>query len=689
MHVHAKTKVPRRVRTRLQAARIIAATLILPAIGALALLRAGPTSAASPAMASVADEFRPIIPSTTWVNIRPEPYATADWATRPTPASQASTAFNTNAQVPHQPDAASVPVFASFDFMRGYFTNITAPAIVDGKPWDNGSMNYSQYLQPGGGTSYWDYWIENEPWNSPNHKWRDEQGQWHTYHTETIQDASGKTQTAYILVDRPGPGVMDKLWFTHNPVRSFMRVILQKDLFWSADPPDVTEWGSLSRLGNLRIEVDSHVLYDGPIIPWFSGQAQRLTPELQQILVWRYGQFGSDGNIIPIPYQRHLKVYVYGGPDKPKWFMATGVTLPADTTVQAPVSLDNGFDISRLADLAQTVLHPEEYLQSVASPQEYSVTVQSDAPVNLVFKGTGTLAGIQFLLPKRFDLSGLWMRVYYGDHAGIDLPLLAFFGQPDQVIVHHSTPIGIIDSGDNYLLYSNMPMPYQAGMRIELTTASQQSIPVQIKAVALNQVSGTQLRVLYRPSEQLVTYGPDFKASIEGDGKLVGLVLVTGDQGFDSIPKKINSATGKEDSSKLAWPMGYLEGNLAIADGAGNSRYYGGQEDWADGGYYFNSGYTTPPGGSNRPFAGILRYQEGKDGYATLFRYFNDLSAFRFKDGLNLSLGHGTWQNNFPVRYGAVVFYYWQVPGADQTVLPASNYRAVRQPPTNANEPPG
>ncbi len=677
MHQHENITAIPRVRNRRIPRRLITNTVILLATGIIALLSAS-TSAASPAVGFVDKETGPETQNLTWRKVQPNPSPTPDLPHAPTPVSIARDPLDGTPQARLQPKVESMPVFSSFDFMRGYLTNITAPAIVDGKPWDNGSMNYWQYQQPGGGNSYWDYWIENEPWDSPNHKWRDDQGQWHTYRTETIQDSSGKHETAYVLVDRPGPGVMDKLWFTHNPVRSFMRIILQKDLFWSADPPDVTEWGSLARLGNLRIEVDDHILYDGPIIPWFSGQAQDLTPELQQILVWRYGWFGSNGNIIPIPYQDHIKVVVYGGPDKPKWFMATGLTLPENTLVKPPGSSRNGFDIDRLAQLARTVFQPEEYLRSVAAPQVYSVTVQQDAPVNLVFQGSGTLAGIQFLVPKRYDLTTLRMRVFYGDQVGIDLPLLAFFGQPDQVIEHRSTPIGITESGENYLLYSNLPMPYQTRMRIELTTSAPQAIPLQVMAVTVSQLFGTQLHVLYQPSVRLETYGPDFKVSIEGDGKVVGLVLVTGDQEFDTIPKIIDSKTGKEDTSKLTWPMGYLEGNLAITDGAGNSRYYGGQEDWAEGGYYFNSGYTTPPGGSNRPFAGILRYQEGKDGYATLFRYFNDLSAFRFKDGVKLSFGHGTWQNNFPVTYSAVVFYYSQVPGADQTSLPASDYIAKR-----------
>ncbi|MBI3741609.1 MAG: hypothetical protein HY257_07630 [Chloroflexi bacterium] len=53
-----------------------------------------------------------------------------------------------------------------------------------------------------------------------------------------------------------------------------------------------------------------------------------------------------------------------------------------------------------------------------------------------------------------------------------------------------------------------------------------------------------------------------------------------------------------------------------------------------------------------------MRFKDAEDGYATIYRYFNDLSAFRFKNGLTLSFGHGTWRNNFPVTFGSTVLYY-------------------------------
>lgn len=563
-----------------------------------------------------------------------------------------------------------MPVYSSFDFLTGYLSNLNYPIIVDGKPWDVGSTNMEQLRAKGGGTSYWDYWSEGEPWDSPNHLWLDDHGHAFTYRTETVKDASGKSATAYVLVDRQGPGVMDKLWFTHDPTQSFMGVLLQSSVFfWTIDPPEVTEWGSLAKLGNLRIEVDGRAVYDGPILKWFSGDAQQLPPVLKKVLTWHYRQMGSDGNIVPITYLNSLKVSVYGGTGKPKWFMATGMTLPPGTLVKPYAGTANDLPLKEMEQLAQNILSPESFINALDYQRTDDQSVQAGAPASLAFDGAGTVAALQFQIEKQYDPRRLWLKIKYGDETGLDLPLLAFFSEPDQISLHHSSPIGVIDADKSYIFYTNMPMPFQNGMTIQLSTNSATPIPVKVKIATLNRTTNTQLRALYEPEQKLTVHGPDFSMNVEGSGKMVGLVFTSKDQQFDLVPKVMDEKTGEEDNAKKIWPMGYLEGNLTIVDGEGNSRYYSGQEDWAEGGYYFNSGYTTPPGGSNMPFAGILRYQGGRDGFAVLFRYFNDLSAFRFKNGLHLSFGHGTWQNNFPVTYGATLFYYHEIPGAAITHL--------------------
>ncbi len=559
-----------------------------------------------------------------------------------------------------KPIAGAVPVHSTFDFLRGYLTNRSYPAIVDATPWSNGSINYEQYHQELGGVSYWDFWSEHENWNSPSYLYLADDGKWQPYRTETIRNAAGRETTAYVLVDRKGPGAMDKIWFTQDAVWMLATEQSKNDVGPIRNMDELIEWGNLDKLGNFRIEVDDRIAYDGPIVDWFSGKALGLAPELAQVLTWRHREFGSSGSIVPILYQNHLRVLMYGGSKKPKWFMATGVRFPETTSVQ-PFSL-NAFPRDDMARLAQNVLRPEAYINTLDSPRTIDLEVQPDAPATIRFNGAGTIEAMQFLIPKKYDPKQLWLRVKYGNETGVDLPFIAFFGDQKQLTLHRSTPLGIVESEDAYVFYSNLPLPFQNGMTLEITTKGLEPIALTARVTTDAEIANTQLWVLYRSPEKLRMYGPDYQVKLPGDGKLVGLVLETEEQDLDKIPKiYAQGKTNEEDPVKRAWSMGYLEGNLNLYDGAGNIRLYGGHEDWADGGFYFNRGYTAPSGGSNRPFGGILRYKDGKDGYATLFRYFNDLSAFRFKNGLTMNFGHGTWANNFPVKFGVTVWYYWQI----------------------------
>ncbi len=549
--------------------------------------------------------------------------------------------------------AAPAPLYRAADFLRDYLTNSTYPRAIEGKAWINSSLNVAQARDQLGGTTFWDFWGETEEWGTTNHQWQDDAGAWHLYTKETIATRDGRAVPAYILVDRRGPGVMDLLYFVHETIIWRGDVLQHLKIIGNAGVEDVVEWGNLQKLGNLRIEVDDQIVYDGAIRDWFSGKAQNLTPNLAKILVWRYQDFGSTGNIVPIPYANRLKVSVYGG-EKPKWFMATGVTLPPDTRVEPYGTLP----IDDLSRLARNVLQPERYLDQYANIFQSELHAQADAPARIELNGAGTVEALQFRISKRDDPARLWLRVRYGDETAIDLPLVAFFSEHEQLSLHHSAPLGVIDAGDAYLFYSNLPMPYQNGLGIEITAAS--ATPIAITArFAVSDARGTaQLRAQYNPATKLRALSPDYQVKLEGDGKLVGIVLVTKDQDFKNVVTRNLPNTNSEDPATHSWTLGYLEANLKLQDGAGNARVYNGHEDWAGGGYYFNLGFTTPSGGGNRPFGGILRYKDAEDGYATVFRFFSDLAAFRFKNGLTLSFGHGTWRNNYPVAFGSTVWYY-------------------------------
>ena len=569
-----------------------------------------------------------------------------------------------------------VPVYGAFDFLSGYFGNRTAPIMVAGIPWSNGSANYTQLQNKQGGTTFWDYWGKDEPWNSTNHRWQSTNRQWHTYRETAIVDAHGKSVSAYVLVDRSGPGVLSDLWFTQDATPSFINLITPSNWFDGNLPADLVEWGNLAQLGRMRIEVDDQIVFDGPIEDWFSDKSHQVPASLRDVFLWQYSEYGSDGSIIPIPYQHRLRIMTYGGSAKPQWFTATGMKFPQGTRVNSYTGNGDNFPTDTLTQMADNIKSPEKYIDTLEKIQNYNFDVHAGAPAIIHLAGAGAIGALQFRIPTRGDdPSLLRLRVKYGNQVGVDLPFLAFFGQADRVLLHHSTPIGVIKSGDAYLFYSNFPMPYQNGIDIELTAnrADAAPVPVHVKLAILSETYSTQLRTAYQEPEQLQVYGPDYTAQLEGNGKLVGLILVTTGQNYSLVPKVyLANKPNVLDPATQAWPLGYLEGNLTLYDGAGEFRIYGGQEEWADGGYYFDSGYTLPPGGSNRPFGGVLRYREAPDGYATIFRYFNDLSAFPFRNGLHLNFGHGTWRNNFSVKYGVTVFYYKQLAGMPSVALPAS-----------------
>ena len=556
----------------------------------------------------------------------------------------------------------SISLYTAFDFLRDYLTNKTYSTIIDGtlRAWTNNSVNVDQYAQPLGGVSYWDFWSELENWDSPFFMYQDDNGTWLPYGYDTVRDATGKAYKAYLLADRQGPGVMDKLWFTQDAVWMLATEESRKNVGPIADLNLFNEWGNLDKLGILRIEVDDKIAYDGAIIDWISGKALGLTPELAQILTWRHREYGSNGSIVPIPYQKHLRVLLYNGSKKPKWFMASGTRFSDATRVKPFAASD--LPIAEMTRLAANVLRPENFIDTLGTLRAFDLQADATVPASIRFNGAGIVSALQISVAKKYDAKQLWLRVKYGNDVGISAPLIAFFGDQQQLVLHRSAPLGIVESTDNFIFYSNLPMPFQNGMSIEIENKSVTPIPLTVRVALSRETTRTQLWTQYRAPEKLAMYGPDYHVTITGDGKLVGLVLETLDQGLDSIPKIFDPKNPSvEDSVKRAWTMGYLEGNLHLFDGTGRERIYGGHEDWADAGFYFNRGYTSPSGGSNRPFGGILRYQDGKAGYATIFRYFNDQSAFRFQNGLQMNLGHGTWNNNFPVQFGITVYYYKEI----------------------------
>lgn len=553
--------------------------------------------------------------------------------------------------------------------MSDYLGNHTYALVRDSTPWANNSVNVWQYSQPRGGVSLWDYFASTfgqgfeEDWRSPRYGWLNDKGVWVPYRTEIVKDSQGLNAASYVIVDRMGTGVVDKMMFTHYSVDS------RPD-----DPaPDLAEWGYLSRLGMIKIEVDDRIAYDVPIELWFSGQAVCLSPENARLFFWRYRDFGSNGSVLPIPYQEHIKISVYGGVEKPKWFTFTGVTFPAGMHVKPFFGCLDAASQESITSLSRNVTAPETYLSTLGGQtltrdlqpavvgQYNPPSQESSVPSRLAFQGKGTLLALQFKIPKSYDATSIDLRISYGNDVAIDMPLVAFFSDQDRLVIHRSAPIGVVQDPRDpnaYLFYSNYPLPYQNGMAVELATRSAPII-IQVSYALSPESAKSQFRATYddfRTHPALEPLGPDYVARLPGNGKLVGVVLATRDYVFD--PKSIPGPPPEVYPGTIVFPMGYMESNVTLKDGSGVTRVFSGLEDFADGGYDFAS--DQGPGAKNLPFAGVLAFswKPPEKGFFTIFRYLPDQSAFRFKDGLILAFQHGTWQNNYPVRYGLTTFYY-------------------------------
>ncbi|MBI4790114.1 MAG: DUF2961 domain-containing protein, partial [Chloroflexi bacterium] len=420
------------------------------------------------------------------------------------------------------PEQTNSTVYSAFDFLRDYLTNRTYPTIVEGKPWTNSTVNFQQYPLELEGVTYWDFFSEHENWDSPSYLWQDDGGNWRPYEQTVIQNT-----TAYILLERQGPGAMDKLWFTQDAVWMLTTEQSKKDVGPIANMDEFVEWGNLEKLGNLRFDVDGRIVYDGLVRDWLSGKAWRLTPELTRILTWRHREFGSSGSILPVLYQKSLRVALYGGSKKPKWFLATGVRFPAHVAVKPYTGTAADLPPDEMTRLARNVSQPENYLNTLDNVRAFDLIVQPKSASALQFNGAGTVAALQFQIAKKDDPRQLWLRVKYGGQVAVNLPLIAFFGDQKEMVAHRSAPLGIVDSGDAFLFYSNLPLPFQNGMTIELTTNSSTPVAVSVRLVASRESAKTQLWVDYREPRKLAMYGENYRVQLKGDGKLVGLVLQT------------------------------------------------------------------------------------------------------------------------------------------------------------------
>jgi hypothetical protein len=145
---------------------------------------------------------------------------------------------------------------------------------------------------------------------------------------------------------------------------------------------------------------------------------------------------------------------------------------------------------------AKYVLMPETFLETQDNQKSQQFSIAPNSAAVMQFSDSGTLTAIQIKIDKKYNPKNLQLTVKYGNEVGIDIPLIAFFGEPDHISLHRSSPIGIIEQGDSYLFYSNYPMPYQNGMTIEIS-ADGANAALVLRTATMKESNNTQFRVLW------------------------------------------------------------------------------------------------------------------------------------------------------------------------------------------------
>jgi hypothetical protein len=119
-----------------------------------------------------------------------------------------------------------------------------------------------------------------------------------------------------------------------------------------------------------------------------------------------------------------------------------------DTKVQSYTGRAKDLPLDEMTRQAKYVLMPETFLETQDNQKSQQFSIAPNSAAVMQFSDSGTLTAIQIKIDKKYNPKNLQLTVKYGNEVGIDIPLIAFFGEPDHISLHRSSPIGIIEQGD-------------------------------------------------------------------------------------------------------------------------------------------------------------------------------------------------------------------------------------------------
>lgn len=252
----------------------------------------------------------------------------------------------------------------------------------------------------------------------------------------------------------------------------------------------------------------------------------------------------------------------------------------------------------------------------------------------------GVVTRLQLKLngPSNAQLMGLKLRVFYdgSDDAAIDVPVGEFFGAGRGRIPYKALSLGT-DHAGGYYCY--LPMPFRAGIRIELENVSAATVDVASAHVEYEprpvDKTYAYLHAVYR-QEQFAA-GEDRMYQVlsvpNGEGHYLGCLL---------------TVTPAQNQ------LGYLEGNdRIVVDGGAKQTLYGtGLEDIFNGGYYYKDPYDGP-------FSGLLKKASGM---TSQYRH-RIIDFVPFEESIVVEYqGVDYWGQRYARLYESTAYWYEQPP---------------------------
>ena len=430
-----------------------------------------------------------------------------------------------------------------------------------------------------------------------------------------------------VLFDQKGPGVLERIW-TPTPTNDTLDFYFDQE-----DKP--------------RLSIRFADLFTGKVYPF-----------IQPIVGKKVGGYYS---YLPLPYQKGLKIVARSEKILFHQFQyrelpeaENVITFSNEISKEQDDAINKAVEVWNYGNHSVESLYTQEHIfigkTSVLRPNK-SITI---AEINT----GGRILGIELDSAELFrgKLRNVALKITWDNDSSpaVLAPVAEFFGYSFGRESMHSLLLGVNKQSK---LYAYFPMPFDQKARIELVDLSSDSakepLKIRSKVIYSNQKRDAAREGKFyahwkREKPALGSYYDFLKVS--GKGHYVGTILQCQATDFTNFTEFFEG----DDSTNVD--------GLMTVHGTGS-------ED------YFNGGWYAQPAGWVEPISGQIHgclYYSLPQGRTAAYRFFlSDKMPFNkeFYHGIE----HGPVDNNRPVDYSSIAFYYAPKPLSVPTELSLEN----------------